>query len=391
MSTLMNTYARLPVEFVRGDGVWLYDTDGNAWLDGLSGIAVCGLGHAHPTVTAAISQQAGRLVHTSNLYRIGVQQQLADRLIEISGMDCVFFGNSGAEANEAAIKLARMHGNKKGIALPTIIVFETSFHGRTLATLSATGNEKVQKGFEPLVQGFVRAPFADLAAVKKIAASNPNVVAILVEPVQGEGGVHIPDAAFLDGLREICDQNDYLLMLDEVQTGNGRTGKYFAYQYHDWLPDVVTTAKGLANGVPIGACLAAGKATDLFGPGNHGSTFGGNPLACAAGLATLNTLVDGDYASKALSMGDYIQQQFKAKLANQAMVKDIRGKGLLLGVELQKDCPELVQKALKKRLLINVTHGNVIRLLPALNISQQEADQLVDGVCQLINEFAAAQ
>lgn len=391
MSTLMNTYARLPVEFVRGDGVWLYDTDGNAWLDGLSGIAVCGLGHAHPTVTAAISQQAGRLVHTSNLYRIGVQQQLADRLIEISGMDCVFFGNSGAEANEAAIKLARMHGNKKGIALPTIIVFETSFHGRTLATLSATGNEKVQKGFEPLVQGFVRAPFADLAAVKKIASSNPNVVAILVEPVQGEGGVHIPDATFLDGLREICDQNDYLLMLDEVQTGNCRTGKYFAYQYHNWLPDVVTTAKGLANGVPIGACLAAGKATDLFGPGNHGSTFGGNPLACAAGLATLNTLVDGGYASKALSMGDYIQQQFRIKLANQAMVKDIRGKGLLLGVELQKDCPELVQKALQKRLLINVTHGNVIRLLPALIISQQEADQLVDGVCQLINEFAAAQ
>lgn len=389
MSTLINTYARLPVEFTHGKGVWLYDTDEQAWLDGLSGIAVCGLGHSHPAVTKAIQEQADKLLHTSNLYHIPTQKQLADKLIEVSGMGSVFFANSGAEANEAAIKLARIHGNNKGISLPTIIVFETSFHGRTLATLSATGNEKVQQGFAPLVEGFVRAPFADLAAVKEIAKNNPNIVAILVEPVQGEGGVHIPAPEFLDGLRQLCDDNDYLLMLDEVQTGNGRTGQYFAYQHHNWLPDVVTTAKGLANGVPIGACLVANKATHLFGPGNHGSTFGGNPLACAAGLATVNTLVEENYPEKAKQMGDYFNQQFTSKLAKQDLVKEVRNSGLLIGIELKKDCSELVQKALAKRLLINVTHGNVIRLLPALIISQNEADQLIDGVCQLIEEFAA--
>lgn len=388
MSTLINTYARLPVEFTHGEGVWLYDTEGHAWLDGLSGIAVCGLGHAHPAVTQAIQEQAGKLVHTSNLYHIGPQKKLADRLIEISGMHSVFFGNSGAEANEAAIKLARIHGNNKGISIPTIIVFETSFHGRTLATLSATGNASVQQGFAPLVEGFVRVPFADLDAVKAVAESNPNIVAVLVEPVQGEGGVHIPDAAFLDGLRQLCDEKDFLLMLDEVQTGNGRTGKYFAYQHHDWLPDVVTTAKGLANGVPIGACLVANKAAHLFGPGNHGSTFGGNPLACAAALATVNTIVDNNIAEHAKAMGDYFKQQFESKLGQQALVKEVRNSGLLIGVELTKDCPALVKKALEKKLLINVTHGNVIRLLPALIINQKEADQLIDGICHLIEEFA---
>src|SRR5690554_3001573 len=388
MSTLMNTYSRLPVEFTHGEGVWLYDTAGNAWLDALSGIAVCGLGHAHPALTKAISEQAGRLLHTSNIYHIGAQRQLADKLIAASGMDCVFFSNSGAEANEAAIKLARMHGHNKGIDLPTIIVFESSFHGRTLATLSATGNRKVQAGFGPLVTGFARAPFADLEAVKTIAKNNQNIVAVLVEPIQGEGGVHIPDPSFLDGLRELCNQHDWLLMLDEVQTGNGRTGKYFAYQHHSWLPDVVTTAKGLANGVPIGACLAAGKATALFGPGNHGSTFGGNPLACAAGIATVDTLVNGKYAEKAATMGAYLQQQFREKLADQALVKEVRGLGLLLGIELTQECSILVQKALEKKLLINVTSGNVIRLLPPLIIQQAEADLLVDGVCQLINAFA---
>lgn len=389
MSTLINTYARLPVEFTRGEGVWLYDTNNQAWLDGLSGIAVCGLGHSHPAVTQAIQEQAGKLIHTSNLYHIPTQKQLADKLISVSGMHSVFFANSGAEANEAAIKLARIHGNNKGIALPTIIVFETSFHGRTLATLSATGNEKVQKGFAPLVEGFARAPFADLAAVKELAKNNPNIVAVLVEPVQGEGGVHIPEPEFLDGLRQLCDENDYLLMLDEVQTGNCRTGKYFAYQHHNWLPDVVTTAKGLANGVPIGACLVANKAAHLFGPGNHGSTFGGNPLACAAGLATVNTLVEENFADKAKQMGNYFNQQFTNKLAKQSLVKEVRNSGLLIGIELKKDCPELVQKALAKHLLINVTHGNVIRLLPALIISQEEADQLIDGVCQLIDELAS--
>lgn len=389
MSTLINTYARLPVEFIRGKGVWLYDTENQAWLDGLSGIAVCGLGHSHPAITKAIQEQAEKLIHTSNLYHITTQKQLADRLIEISGMHSVFFGNSGAEANEAAIKLARIHGNNKGIAVPTIIVFETSFHGRTLATLSATGNTKVQQGFAPLVEGFARAPFADLMAVQALINNNSNIVAILVEPVQGEGGVHIPNKEFLDSLRKLCDNHDLLLMLDEVQTGNCRTGQYFAYQHHDWLPDVVTTAKGLANGVPIGACLVANKAAHLFGPGNHGSTFGGNPLACAAALATVNTLIEGNYAEQAKTMGDYFNQRFSEKLAQQTLVKEVRNSGLLIGVELIKDCSVLVQKALEKRLLINVTHGTVIRLLPALNINQQEADQLIDGVCQLIEEFAA--
>lgn len=388
MSTLMNTYSRLPVEFTHGDGVWLYNSDGDAWLDALSGIAVCGLGHAHPALTKAISEQAARLLHTSNIYHIGTQKKLADKLIAAAGMDCVFFSNSGAEANEAAIKLARMFGHKKGINLPTVIVFESSFHGRTLATLSATGNRKVQAGFGPLVSGFVRAPFADLNAVKTIAKNNQNIVAVLVEPIQGEGGVHIPEPAFLDGLRELCDQNDWLLMLDEVQTGNGRTGKYFAYQHHNWLPDVVTTAKGLANGVPIGACLAAGKAKDLFGPGNHGSTFGGNPLACAAGIATVDTIVNENYAEKAFAMGEYLQQQFREKLAGQSIVKDIRGKGLLIGIELKHDCTALVEKALENKLLINVTNNKVIRLLPPLILEQKEADILVAGVCQLINTFA---
>lgn len=386
--SIMNTYARLPVEFSHGNGVWLYDQQGDTYLDALSGIAVCGLGHAHPAVTKAISEQAARLVHTSNLYHIGTQQQLADKLIAISGMSNVFFGNSGAEANEAAIKLARMHGHNKGISTPNIIVFETSFHGRTLATLSASGNRKIQAGFEPLTKGFVRAPFGDLDAVKTIAKNNQDIVAILIEPVQGEGGIHVPDASFLDGLRALCDKHDWLLMLDEVQTGNARTGKYFAYQHHNWLPDVVTTAKGLGNGVPIGACLTAGKAANLFGPGNHGSTFGGNPLACAAAIATVDTLVSGNYAEKAEQMGEYLREQFRQKLAGQSIVTDIRGLGLLIGIELKHDCATLVKEALAKKLLINVTGGNVIRLLPALILSQAEADQLVNIVCQLITEFA---
>lgn len=389
-ASIMNTYARLPVEFSHGNGVWLYDQQGEAYLDALSGIAVCGLGHAHPAVTHALSEQAARLVHTSNLYHIGTQQKLADKLTAISGMSNVFFANSGAEANEAAIKLARMHGHNKGIKNPTVVVFETSFHGRTLATLTASGNNKIKVGFTPLVDGFVRVAFGDLTAVTQLAESNNDIVAVLVEPVQGEGGIHVPPASFLDGLRELCDQQDWLLMLDEVQTGNARTGKYFAYQHHNWMPDVVTTAKGLGNGVPIGACLAHGKAANLFGPGNHGSTFGGNPLACAAALATVDTLIDGNYAAKAEQMGSYIRQQFASQLAGNKMVKEIRGLGLLIGIELAKDCGELVQKALAKKMLINVTGGNVIRLLPPLIISEQEADQMIEGVCQLIAEFSAS-
>lgn len=386
--SLMNTYARLPVEFTHGQGIWLYDQQGNAYLDALSGIAVCGLGHAHPAVTQAITEQAGKLLHTSNLYHIGTQQKLADKLIAASGMSNVFFGNSGAEANEAAIKLARLHGHKKGITIPNIIVFETAFHGRTLATLSASGNRKIQAGFEPLTKGFVRAPFGDLDAVKTIAGKNQDIAAILVEPVQGEGGIHIPDPSFLDGLRALCDKHDWLLMLDEVQTGNGRTGKYFAYQHHDWLPDVVTTAKGLGNGVPIGACLTAGKAAGLFGPGNHGSTFGGNPLVCAAANATVDVLINEGAINNAAHLGNYLLQQFRQRLATHKMVRDVRGHGLLLGIELKTDCGVLVQKALEQKLLINVTSGNVIRLLPALIMTETEADQLVNLVCQLIDTFS---
>lgn len=387
-NTLMNTYGRLPVEFARGQGVWLYDETGNAYLDALSGIGVCALGHAHPVVTQAICEQAGKLVHTSNLYHISTQEKLADKLAEVSGMSNCFFANSGAEANEAAIKLARLYGHKKGIETPSIIVFETAFHGRTMATLTASGNRKIQAGFEPLVSGFIRAPFDDVDAIKNIARNNHNVVAILVEPVQGEGGLHIPSSDFLDELRAICDKHDWLLMLDEVQTGNGRTGKYFAYQHYNWMPDVVTTAKGLGNGVPIGACLADSKVADVFQPGNHGSTFGGNPLACAAALATVTTIVDGGFVDNAAEMGSYLVQQFLQRLSDNEHVIEIRGMGLMIGIELDQECPQLVSQALDKGALINVTAGSVIRLLPPLIITQEEADKLVDIVCELIEALA---
>lgn len=284
---LMSTYSRLPVEFQRGDGIWLWDSEGRQYLDALSGIAVCGLGHAHPAVTSAIAEQAGTLVHTSNLYGIGLQGQLADKLCSLSQMDRVFFSNSGAEANEAAIKIARLFGHSKGIDNPAIIVMDKSFHGRTLATLTATGNRKVQAGFEPLVQGFIRVPYNDLDAIGKVAANSQDVAAILVEPIQGEGGINIPDEAYLDGIRALCDDNNWLMMLDEIQTGMGRTGRWFAWQHSNARPDVVTLAKALGNGVPIGACLASGKAAEMMQPGSHGTTFGGNPLACRAAIAVL--------------------------------------------------------------------------------------------------------
>ena len=387
ISSLMNTYNRLPVEFESGKGVWLFDQQGKKYLDGVSGVAVCALGHCHPAVTEAITAQANKLVHISNLYHIGTQEKLADKLTAISGMSNCFFSNSGAEANEAAIKLARLYGHKKGIDTPTILVFDSSFHGRTMATLTASGNRKIQAGFEPLVKGFTRAPYNDIEAVKNIAKSNSDVVAILVEPVQGEGGVSVPAWSFLTELRAICDANDWLLMLDEVQTGNGRTGKYFAFQHYDWLPDVVTTAKGLGNGVPIGACLAHGKAAELFHPGNHGSTFGGNPLACAVALATVNTLCDQGHVDNAARMGNYFLQQFQEKIGKHKLVKNIRGLGLMIGIELAKDCGSLTSKALEKGVLINVTNGNVIRLLPALIITEEEADQLIEAVCELVTEF----
>jgi acetylornithine aminotransferase len=387
MSHVMNTYARLPVAFVRGAGAWLWDESGKKYLDGLSGIAVNTLGHAHPKLTAAMSEQIGKLMHCSNVYQVPGQELLADKLCELTHMQEVFFSNSGCEANEAAIKLARMFGHQREIENPCIIVMEKAFHGRTLATLSATGNRKVQVGFEPLVTGFVRVPYNDLAAVRQVAEHNSNVVAVLVEPIQGEGGIRTLDIAYLQQLRGICDQQNWLLMLDEVQCGIGRTGKWFAHQHAGILPDVMTLAKGLGSGMPIGACLTAGKAANVFAPGNHGSTFGGNPLACTAGITTLNVIAQDNLLAHADTLGRFIQQAFRTQLNGVAGVVEIRGQGLMLGIELNKPCGDLVKQALANGLLINVTADNVIRLLPPLIMSETEAQQLVDGLCPLIKAF----
>lgn len=383
-SALMQTYGRLPVAFERGEGAWLVDTEGRRYLDALSGIAVCGLGHAHAGVAEALSLQARTLIHTSNLYRIPLQEQLAERLCSAAHMDKAFFGNSGAEANEAAIKIARLYGHKKGFKQPTIVVMEGAFHGRTMATLTATGNRKVQAGFEPLLKGFVRAPFGDLEAVRRIAANQQEVVAVLVEPIQGEGGIVVPPAGYLEALREICDAEDWLLMLDEVQTGAGRTGRLFAYQHTTIRPDVVTVAKGIANGVPIGVCMAQGEAAEVFGPGNHGSTFGGNPLASAAALATLDALEDGLY-SRAEALGARIRTGLTNALAGSNQLVEIRGLGLMIGIELSAAAPKLVGDALAAGLLINVTQERVVRLLPPLILSDAEADELVERLAALIH------
>ncbi len=383
-SALMQTYARLPVTFSHGAGVYLYDSAGRRYLDGLSGIAVCGLGHAHPAVTAAITAQADKLLHTSNLYGIDAQEELASTLTGVAGMDSCFFANSGAEANEAAIKLARLYGHNRGVEKPAIVVLEGAFHGRTLATLSATGNRKIQAGFEPLVAGFIRAPRNDIDALRQIAANNPGVVAFLAEPIQGEGGVNPLDPGYLQAVREICDAQDWLLMLDEVQTGNGRTGTYFAYQGMDFTPDVVTTAKGLGNGVPIGACLARGKADQVLGAGQHGSTYGGNPLACSAALAVVNTIVGEELADNAAAMGQVIRDTLRADPEVAGKIAEIRGAGLMLGIDLGRDCAGLVQRALDEGLLINVTAGSTIRLLPPLTINEGEARELARGVAELI-------
>ena len=387
MPHVMNTYARIPIAFSHGEGAWLWDTDGKRYLDALSGIAVNTLGHAHPRFTAALNGQIGKLIHCSNIYQVREQELLADKLCGLSGMQEVFFCNSGCEANEAAIKLARMYGHNRDIESPAIIVMEKAFHGRTLATLSATGNRKVQAGFEPLVSGFVRVPYNDLEAIRHVAQHNSNVVAVLVEPIQGEGGIRTLDIHYLQQLRQICDEHNWLLMLDEVQCGTGRTGKWFAFQHTGIQPDVMTLAKGLGSGVPIGACLTAGKAVDLFKPGNHGSTFGGNPLACTAGLATLNIIEQDKLLAHAESLGHFIRQGFAAALQGVNGVKEIRGQGLMLGIELDKPCGDLVKQALAKGLLTNVTADNVIRLLPALTMSQDEAQQMLDILCPLIKEF----
>ncbi|MDP4028840.1 MAG: acetylornithine transaminase [Gallionella sp.] len=387
MSHVMNTYARLPVAFSHGEGAWLWDTEGKRYLDALSGIAVNTLGHAHPRFTAALSEQIGKLIHCSNIYQVREQELLADKLCSLANMQEVFFCNSGCEANEAAIKLARMVGHQQGIESPAIIVMEKAFHGRTLATLSATGNRKVQAGFEPLVKGFVRVPYNDPEAIRQVAQHNREVVAVLVEPIQGEGGVRTLDIGYLQQLRKICDEHNWLLMLDEVQCGMGRTGKWFAFQHTGILPDVMTLAKGLGSGVPIGACLAAGKAAGIFQPGNHGSTFGGNPLACTAGLTTLDIIEQDKLLAHAETLGKFIHDGLVAALHGVNGIKEIRGQGLMIGIELDKPCGDLVKQALAKGLLTNVTADNVIRLLPALVMSQGEAQQLLDILCPLIKEF----
>ena len=392
MSHLMNTYGRQPVTFTHGDGVWLFDAAGNKYLDALSGVAVNGLGHAHPVLVKAIQAQVAKMIHVSNIYGIAEQEALADKLAEISGMDKVFFCNSGCEANEAAIKIARLYAHNKGITNPEIIVMERSFHGRTMATLSATGNRKTQAGFEPLVSGFVRVPYDDLDAVKAIASRKNNVVAILVEPVQGEGGIHIPAdmAAYFQGLRKLCDDNGWLLMLDEVQSGIGRTGTWFAFQHTGIVPDVMSLAKGLGSGVPIGACVAKGVAANTFVPGKHGSTFGGNPLATTAGLTTLNVIATEKLRENAQIMGDLIRDALSAEFANTKGVAIVRNAGLMIGVELDRPCAELVKMALENKLLINVTAEKVVRLLPPLIINEAEAKEMVTRLASLIKQFLSA-
>jgi len=386
-NALMNTYGQRALTLVKGEGAYVWDDQGKKYLDALAGIAVCGLGHAHPAVAAATADQAQTLVHCSNLYNIPAQEALAEKLSALSGMSNMFFSNSGAEANEAAIKIARLHGHAKGVELPTIIVTDQAFHGRTLATLTATGNRKVHAGFEPLVRGFSRAPFNDIDAIQAIGENNPNIVAVLVEPIQGEGGVNIPAPDYLQQLRTLCDAKGWLLMLDEIQTANGRTGTFFHYQQHNILPDVVTIAKGLGNGVPIGACLTHGPAAQLMQPGNHGSTFGGNPIACAAALATVETIESEKLAQRASELGTHLLQAFSNALADCDKVKDIRGSGLMIGIELSEPCAELVAKAADNGLLINVASGNVIRLLPPLIFSDEQAGQLVDILVPLIKAF----
>jgi len=383
----MPLFAALPVAFTHGEGAWLWDTDGKKYLDALAGIAVCGLGHAHPAVTAALCDQAGKLLHTSNWYQIPLQEQLAERLCKLAGMDNAFFCNSGAEANEAAIKLARLYGHQRDILTPGIIVTEGSFHGRTLATLSASGNRKIQSGFEPLVQGFYRVPYNDLAAVRQIGERNKDVVAVLVEPITGEGGISIPDTGYLKGLRQICDERGWLLMLDEIQSGMCRTGKWFACQHEGVVPDVMTLAKGLGNGVPIGACLAHGKAANVFKPGSHGSTFSGNPLVCRVALAVIDELEKGKLAERAARLGQRLLAGLKEKLGHVPGVREIRGRGLMLAVELDRPCKELLQRALESGILINVTAENVVRLLPPLIFTDSEADLLVEKLDQVIRAF----
>ncbi len=384
---LVNAYQSLPVNFTHGDGCYLWDSDGKQYLDALCGISVTSLGHNYPPLTAAIQDQAATLLHTSNLYSISWQLKLADLLCATANMDRVFFANSGAEANEAAIKLARLYGHQQGIKNPQIVVMEHAFHGRTMATLSATGSRKVQAGFEPLVSGFVRAPYNDIAAVEAIAENNRNVVAILVEPVQGEAGIVIPDPGYLSALRRICDQNNWLLMLDEIQSGMARSGKMFACQHETVLPDVMTLAKALGNGIPIGACISRGKAAEVFKPGNHGSTFGGNPLACRAAHTVLENMLENNIADNAAQRGKQLCSTLQQGLANNHQVAEVRHLGLLLAIEMKIPCLTLVAQALEQGMLINVTAERIIRLLPPLNLSAAQTDEIANKLISCINNF----
>ena len=385
---LISAYNSLPVSFTRGDGIYLWNADGKQYLDALCGISVTSLGHNYPAVTEAIQQQAAILLHTSNIYTIEWQQKLADKICQLSTMDRAFFCNSGAEANEAAIKLARLYGHQRGIKDPQIVVMEHSFHGRTMATLSATGNRKVQAGFEPLVSGFVRAPYNDIESIRAIAANNKKIVATLVEPVQGEGGIVIPDSGYLESLRQICDQNNWLLMLDEIQTGIGRSGKLFAFQHENIVPDVMTLAKALGNGIPIGACVASGVAASVFRPGNHGSTFGGNPFACRVGLTVLDSIVRNKLAENAGERGEQLVSLLKAGLSGNDAVSEIRNLGLLIGIQMKKNCAPLVDLALQEGLLINVAAERVVRLLPPLIINSDQANELAERLISCINTFS---
>jgi acetylornithine aminotransferase len=387
MSHVMNTYARLPVAFVRGQGVWLWDEAGKQYLDALAGIAVNTLGHNHPRLVRALTEQIGRIIHSSNLFQIPLQEQAADRIAAITGLDEVFFCNSGLEANEAAIKVARKYGHDRGVAEPAIIVMEKAFHGRSLATLSATGSRKVQAGFEPLVQGFVRVPLNDLEAVRQVAEHNKNVVAVFIEPIQGEGGINVSSLDYLRGLKEICERNDWLFMSDEVQCGLGRSGKWFVYQHAGIQPDVVPLAKGLASGVPVGACVVGNRARGVFKPGNHGSTFGGNPLAMCAVVTTLDTMQDEGLVANAVKVGDAIRNGLAAALAGVEGVVEIRGMGMMIGVELDRPCGEIVKMALARGLVTNVTADNVIRILPPLVMSEVEGRQVVERLAPIVREF----
>jgi len=388
-SSVMGTYKRLPVTFTSGSGAWLLDQDGNRYLDALSGISVCSLGHANPDLAAALTEQANKLVHTSNLYEIPLQEQLAGRLCELSGLDKVFFGNSGAEANEAAIKMCRKYAHNHGVKQPVIVVMEGSFHGRTLATLTATGNEKIKAGFGPFIPGFHAVPYNDINAIQALAGSKLEIVAVMLEPIQGEGGIRVPAPSYISELKALCNEYGWLLVLDEIQTGLCRTGKWFAWQHEDVRPDIMTLAKALGNGIPIGACLASDRVAEFMLPGSHASTFGGNPFASRAGITVLEYMTEHKLADRAAVLGEKMLSQLKQALDGVNGIREVRGKGLMIGIELDKDCGDIVNIALRKRLLVNVTAGNVVRLLPPLISSDTESEQMADLVCESIKEFLA--